>query len=270
MLADITDHLYSWQLIPILLMAAAWVAGGGFLLKKCAVKAGAAKLRFGHSCITMFFAALASILAVSVIALAAKKLGEAFDVNLFTTGIIGGGLLAIGFFFLVIYSMLDLPFKKSLRAALPTFVVMVVLMGVMGAIVIPISTAQTRQRRGVENCQTITAHLAEYFCLFSRPADFPANLHQLDNANGIKFKLRCPARPNIDSYFYLRPRDIPAKDQVILCDLADNHNGIGRSVIIMKDGLWRSQWVTELEFQELMQLPVNAPFYKALLAQQNK
>ena len=62
-------------------------------------------------------------------------------------------------------------------------------------------------------------------------------------------------------YFYLPPAAGTVGSVIVACDLEDNHEGIGRGVLL-SDG--NARWLQEAEFQEMLALSPNAAFAKAL------
>ena len=134
---------------------------------------------------------------------------------------------------------------------------------------IPLAFAQTRARDRRNICTGRLERLYDALSMYrARHGTLPTSLTELVDARYIpSAHLVCPARDDLETgYFYLlRAMSNISGDQGILaCDLRGNHSD-SRGVLFANGDCFRYR---EDEFQELLQLPVNAVFAQALAAAQ--
>lgn len=274
------DYLFLWEIPVLLVFAAAWIWGGGYVLRWSLARQNLQKkFTLGRCMGASLLSGAAGAVAGGVIYMMVNTImGSAAFKNVFgepegrlsLPGLILGGISLIVVSYLVAFAMFGLSAKRTLVVWGKPMGALVLL-----ALVLLLPTALIARHIGGDNrtwrtCQSrmqfIHRELERYEQdLGSPPADLK-QLLRLRNPIPPNF-LTCPLIPeNEVGYFYVRPVSILHREDpkvILLCDLRDSHGGSGRSVLLI-DGTVRRH--SEEEFQAMLGEPQNAQFAQALRA----
>ncbi len=120
MLAAIREYIFWWHFPPFLLLAAGWIFGGGYLLRRNCLNNdyNERKIRLGRACLITMLAEAAAIFAGGVIFFLFYSIATATKVRLVYVGVALGAVVSIVAVYLIFYVMLELPAKKVLKISL--------------------------------------------------------------------------------------------------------------------------------------------------------
>ena len=183
------------------------------------------------------------------------------------------GLLAapLGIIFGIVVLAKKRPGRGMAAGGLAAGVISLVVYGVWIASSVPAAINAFRtlaqQMPAVSGCTVRLTAIGSAMQMYVSDRDgvFPATLQVLidegllDESEPVVCPSSSPASDG--GYFYLAPPAGAVGSVVVACDLVDNHEGIGRGVLF-SDGEVR--WMQEAQFQQMLALPPNAPFAKAL------
>lgn len=266
---SLDSYIYSWQLLLIPIFLAGWVFVGSRLLRRSMRKQPSIKrLQMGKCISGAIFSVLAGMITLGVILMLFRVVGEALEHPLkgliigAAPGIVLGVLLAV----IVIYVMFGLSFKDSIKTTMPMLGGVALVAIVLGAIAGPITYYMGTNKSNAADCRKNL-----YVIFRSLPGEgsiteMPQSLQILADKNLVKNGvLCCPGRSDKSnrSYFYL-PRKL-AKDrdkELLICDFKGNHPD-GRNVVTTNPQ-FTSMWLSEKDFGDILKLPINAEFAKAL------
>lgn len=277
-------YFQPWHLLPLAAFFLASVIVGGFLLRRLLARQFAAlgddapaagrrrsRASAGKCMVAMLLAAMgAGFAAVAIIALF-MAIKDASHESLIWPYVVGAILTMVampGVAYVVLLAMFPLPAGRMLRAAGPVFALVLAF-----AVVTLVPTGVLAYRQKVVNDyrdQTIRIHLPHidqalrmYEVRHNAPADALQDLVETDYIDPQY--LRSPADPDGDiGYFYFSKRSIPGRsetDEIRVCDYKRNFDGKGRGILLLNG---RSEWVSEEEFQQLLDMDVNSDFAEAL------
>ena len=285
MLAGINNYLYSWQLVPMFLFFLGWTIGGGLLLHRGVKKEGSIRRpKVAKSVGAMVLAGFGAAVGAAAVLLFLNKIGDVTQTNLRIASGVVGGLVAMGLAFLVVYTVLGLSAKATVKVALSAMVLVIVLGLVLGATAAVPAYFLTQEKLNDNECKKNVAWIA----VALQGREFPENLDVLvKNRDLAASAIQCPAAENDAGYFYrpLSGDTLIEANTLVLCDFEGSHDG-RRSIIFVRTDVGADgkpvlrialqsrldrQNVSESEFQDLLKLPQNEEFAKALAkAQQAK
>jgi hypothetical protein len=265
-LASLQHYLYLWQLPLVGLVAAGWVFGGGYLLsrglRKHAPGSGAG---LGPSFAAMLLAAASAAVAGGIFYMLLVSVGEWADVPLAVPGLIVGAGAGVVMSFCVLYAVLALPARATLRAAGPALVAAIALAAGVGGVAAGFAYAQTWRERGriIARTELWNIRVAIQQYVKDHRGAAPEALQDLADEGYLDAPhLRSPGSPDRPvGFFYLAPPPGALhrrNQQVLACDY-HAHSG-GRAVLLANGDVL---WCDEAIFRERLKRPENAAFTQA-------
>ncbi len=270
MLAGIRDFLHLWQIPLLVFMLLAWFwLGSSLLLKSLTKRQYPKRIRFGDCVLIMLLVALAAGLLGLGAIFFIRNLCAALDLPNMTFAIIAAPILTVTTFiaaWLVFYAMLELSLGATLKAALKPLLVLFLIEGALvtggGLFALAIHRTQLARNNCMRNIGQLNIAFHQYFSNFSVPA--PDTQVLVDRNFAKVNRLACPAASDRDGDYFYHPADVTPPEtltkKLLLCDFARNHPN-GRNVLRINGDM---EWVNEKTFQQILQLPENAEFAKAL------
>lgn len=183
-----------------------------------------------------------------------------------------GGVLSLiamlGVAYLILLTMFPLPAGRVFRAAVPTFAFVLVLGAIFGT---PTALVARQQRMFdlhqeitlLRNLRGIDDALRNYEVLHNEAA--PSLEHLVEQEYLMPAMVKSPANPDrAIGYFYIPRRSAGTgteTQEIRASDLRENFEGRGRGVLFTNGA---RMWVSEGEFQQLLNLEVNSDFAEAL------
>ncbi len=267
-------HYTHWWMLPMLgLFLAAWLIGGGYLLRASLHKKLAQRRppRVGQCVLHMFLAGTAAGLAGLVVAYLLYVIGSRADTRLLLPAGLAALLVMPLVAYLMLFGLLNLSARQSLSVALPPVGGLILLTLVLGAAAgIPAIIIRHRERDqnlALRNLLLIhRAAVGSYEPSFGKP---PRDLSELVERNYFDAKvLQSPGLPGRQvGFFYLptpaRGKDDPNSRRIFACDMLGSHGGRGRAVVLVSG---QPMWLKEKAFQALLDEPDNEQFAEALRA----
>ena len=269
-LAGIRD-LVQWWHVPIgVLMAVIWLALGCSLLLKALSKSQYPKrIDMGRCFVIMLVTGVAVTAIDAAVFKLLVRIREVFELSSASSAVTGAiilPILTVLVAWLVIYAMIEYSMGKAFKVAIVPLLVITVLEGALTAGAAVPAVYLNRAKIGQKNCWRnffyLENSMRRYFLRTGVPAE---KLEDLIETNLLTpSRLVCPSNPSSKSgYFYL-PADIQPGESVtkklILCDFSDNHRG-GRNGMFV-NGMF--SWKSNKDFSDLLELPENKDFAKAL------
>lgn len=272
----------AWQLLPLTAFFLASVIVGGLLLKRLLTRAFAdvasadqprrrrSRLSTLRCMLAMLLAALGAGFAAACIMALFLAIDDASPRVLYWAYITGGILTLLAMpavAYVVLLAMFPLPARRMVWVVLPIFLLVLAFAAVTftptGLIAYRQQVLREHQAQTGLNLAHIDDALRDYELRHNVPAP---SLSALAEGGYIEPEyLRSPADPEGDiGYFYMPKRSAPARmntDELRVCDYRDNFDGRGRAILTI-DG--SSRWVSEEQFQDLLQMDVNQDFAQAL------
>jgi hypothetical protein len=281
MLADWQGYLSVWQLPLLVISAAGWIFGGGYLLQWSILRhQPQSKIRPGRCMLVAAAAGTAGAISGMVIFMLLRAIGTAIGVRLIVVGMLFGAAAMLALAYLVVYVMLGMSVRQTLTiSALPAGGV--VLLGIIIAVGAGVPTYYLRQRElrrivAVNDIRRVAMALRDYQVKISgsrqRQGGHPEQLDALVEQNIIDAPTIRPGGPNAPArYFYLRPpadRMPDAQMFPVACEIR-KHQG-GRAVLVVNAGQFEGLWMSETAFEKLLAQPENEAFAKGFRAAAGK
>jgi hypothetical protein len=275
LVANIEDYYHQWQLIPAGVFVLGWVLGGGWLFLRGLRKhsdAPARRLKFQRGLLASVTSGLAGMIVGLLLAALFYRISQRLYADWYITlGVVVGAVVGVVASYVTAYIVLGLTGKTTLKVATPPILGMVALAGALVAAFAPMTCSQTMAKLAREDCENNIKAIRYSLALHSRAGLMPKDLDALLQSGSLKDRnVRCPGNKNRAMGYFYMPRDAKKNQNpeqvLIVCDFAGNHPG-GRNVIFAD---WRSDWLSDSEFENLLNLPVNQVFAKALRAAEPK
>lgn len=277
MQAFIQDYVnpstYPWQIPFLLAFLAGWLLGGAWLFRWSIRRfSPQPRLRFKHYVLIAFLTPLAGFAVGGALLFMVYAIGIRLGADWRVPAAIVGGIVSILVAFVTAYAMLNATLKQALRAgAVPLGAVFLLTAAVGVSCVLPALSIR-HEGAAVFRCRENIGEIARALSAYKGDAQglLPSSLQRLVDDPRFRSPIRpemlaCPAAdPSSVGYFYLRTgrygERIGEKRTIVLCDLKGNHAKARN--IVFADGNYRPVW--EQEFQDLLGLPENKEFAKAL------
>lgn len=273
---SLTDYInpmrFPWQ-TPLLLGAMlAWLLAAPLLLRwQLRRKNLLGKLKFRNMVIDMVVAGLGAIFVGGAIFSLIITIGKAREepVSLTMPAAIMTLPLALITAYVVLFAMLNLPFKKVLVVgALPLVCTIAGGAGAVALCAFPVAGVLQEQRNQemcLNNLRSISDRLR-----FLRPPQELAGA--VDGKTLMEEQLLCPSASEAVSYYYLptwsvRNATSEGNKELRLCDLHPHQGGKSRNVAFRD---CRARTVSDDEFKALLALPENEAFAKGLAEAEKK
>jgi len=267
-LAAIRDFLYPWQLIHLTIFAIGWIGGGGWMLLRSLKKANYPKRIKLINCVGLVILAGATAAVTGlVLFMMVHRLTASLPTKLsmLSAAIVAAAVMAATAL-AVIYAMLDLSFRKSVRVAIVPLALLFVLGAALAADAgvrsVRIRRATLLRQKCLDNLTYIQRALQTYQRNTGQPA--PSLQVLVDEDLLERERLSCPAAGGTKiGYFYYPTRltdPTTFTTKLLLCDYKHNHAD-ARNVMRTTGQLG---WSTDSEFQELLQEDHNKDFAAAL------
>lgn len=267
MLASVRDFLRPWQFAPVAVFVVGWLWGGGWLLLRALKKRDyPQRIKLGNCVVISLVAGVAGAITGLVFFYLFGAIGSIAGAELRIPGAVAGGVAMVVVAFLSIYAMLQLTVRQAVRMATAPLAVI----GIFGAIIaLPAGIYSVKAKRAQDRkdqCRSRIAYIASALETCQRSTGSPAaSLEELVGQNYIEAgDLICPGAPERDvGYFYEPARIVPRdneSEQIILCDLRDNH-GSGRNVVLANRQV---MWYENEKFATLLEIDPNKDFATAL------
>lgn len=281
-------YLRAWHLLPLTVLFILSIILGGLLLRRLLVRAFAdvdtgaqtprrrrSKASVGSCMLAMLLALLGAGFAAAAIMALFHAIRTASPEMPLWPYLVGGPLALVAMLvvaYLILLAMYPLPAGRMLGVAGPVALLVLVI-----AVVISAPTGFFAYRQKVmrddqtvtlrQNLTIIDRALREYEVRNNVPAP---SLEALVEREYIERQyLQSPARPEDDeeiAYFYMPKRSVTAgsdTSEIRVCDYRENFGGKGRGILLLNRGV---RWVSEQEFQKLLELEENQDFAAALRA----
>jgi hypothetical protein len=213
----------------------------------------------------MLLAAASAAVAGGIFYLLLASIGESADLPLAVPGLVVGAAAGVVMSFCVLYAVLALPARQTLRAAAPALGAAIALAAAVGGVAAGFAHAQTwRQRRRITartHLWNIRVAIQQY--VKDHRAAAPEALQDLADEGYLDAKyLHSPGSPDRPVGFFYLPPPPGALDrrnkQVIACDY-NAHSG-GRAVLLASGDVL---WCDDVIFRERLKRPENAAFAEA-------
>lgn len=283
MLASARDYLFMWQLPLLLVFLGGWVFGGGWLLHRTVQRlaGGDRKATLPRCVVAVLLAGLGGAFGGAVLFGLINKIGAVTDAELLIPGLVIGALVALVLGYLVIYAMFSMSAKRTLKVAAVPMVGVVLLAGVVAAAAgVPawyIRQGQIARDSAEQRLRYIHAAVRNYQldrAAGGRLGPMPPSLDVLVQERIVDAKiLKSPGLPDRDkAFFYHPPAELTfgeADSKLLACEVA-SHDG-GRAVLLIRpapgdDTRGEARWLSDEEFEQLLQEPQNREFAEALRA----
>lgn len=265
---------FTWQIPLLISVFAAWL-GGGFLLLRLFLKKHLAKpLPWYRYLLVVGAAGVAAAAFGALIGGLFYQMGKRTGADLMIPGAVLACLAALAAGLLVIYLLVNLPFRRvAVASIIPLAAILLACGGLVAGMTLP--AMGIRQEKQVQNdCLHNLIYIAkalERYGMGKPPASLKVLTEKMiSDSNGERpyleaKRLRCPGRPQSEDlgYFYHPPR-VTAEQvgQLMVCDFGRNH-GHGRAILMSNEP---PRFITEADFQELLTRPENSEFAAALKA----
>lgn len=261
MLAVMKDYLSAWQLLPITVILAAWVYGGGRLLRRSLKRLNPetfAKLQFKKTAVIVLIAVSAGLLTAGIAAKSVRSLeGGIFAIGLTSS------ILFILVTFSVLFAMFHLTLSQSFKAFLPALILIGSVGLVVGSLTATLAHKWTWEKRRQTEClgqlQLIWQGLAIYQ---TRLNALPDTLQQLVDKNIIKQDYLCCSEGQLYFYRPVATRMKSDDERLVTCDIQSPHPD-GRSVLLANGDVL---CLDKKDFESRLQDPSNKEFAEALKA----
>ena len=265
MLAGIRDYLYPWQIPLILLLISGCIFGGGYLffllLKRLHPEKG---VKIGQAIGMVVLAGAGGFVATLV----GYFLVDTISAALRTSAIMAGLVAFIIVSYLIFYSMLNLSAKETLRVSGPAIAAVVVFTMVVGAAGgIPAYRKTQFKHNSQVSVQKLSKQIntgvIHYEARMGQP---PPTLEALVQDDISPQDLICPINPRRKiGYFYMPSPSRSRRRQGMVNRIRACEFKVPNCddrAVLMCDGIARRY--EEVDFQELLRLPENIAFAKAL------
>jgi len=270
MLAAFKDYLFPWQLPFLLVFIVGWLFGGGYLLYRSLINSGEAKrVKLGRCILAAMLAGSAGAIAGGIMVFFANTfLGGDRPMQIIAAlfGLTTAAVMA----YLTLYATFSLSFRKTLKVSILPMVG-VGLLAIALAVAVGIPSCMMRRRNLIKkieraHLQKIHSAISLYYRNHLRVA--PPNLKTLMDAGYIEPKFfRCTAMPDKEiGYFYFAPAYPPERGKeyrLLACELRGSSSEGGRHVLTAASTV---EWMTDSQFQNELNKPINSEFAAALRA----
>jgi len=254
------DYLRPWQLVPILLLFLAWLAGGGYLLASRYRKyAQQRRPQVAKGVMAAAVGGAAAMIGGGVLFLLTHTIGAAAGADLRIFALFPG---AIGAFFtasLVFFAYYDIPFVAALKIAVVPMGAIILLSAIVGiAMFLPVRSEVVETR----NKDWSRQQLQIIDTIVRRSPTVPTSIQDMiDNGQISTEVLTLHAHPDKPvGFFYL---SVPSVERGIstttlrACEFSHRFSASGRTVLFANG---ECRWVPDDEFQALLNDPANETF----------
>ena len=274
--ASIQDFLLpQLQLSLMLLFLVGWIGGGGWLLNRAMRKrVGRRKARLPRAMGAVTAAGVGGAFAGGIVFVFVRVIGDRLDVPLAIPGAILGGLTMIGAAVLVLYAMLGLSGKETLKAAGPALVFVlalaVLVVAVGGIPAVMIRRTRLRQEAARDQMRQLALAMDSFQRAQSQQeSPLPENLKILVETERLaEGHLRSQGAPGKETGIFYHPIDpasIPENRTVpIACEFGPHHGGRAVLFVVNSDPLkFEPYWYETEQFNALLAEPDNKAFAEA-------
>ena len=274
MVADIDTYFFPWHFIPALLFIGLWVFGGGWLfwrgLCRNCPDLPRRRLKYPGGILAALVTGACWIFVGLLVFYFFHKLGKQIETNLYLAGGVAGFIAGLVAALTAAYGLLGLSAKLTLKVAARPFLTFICAAGVIAVVVAPISLHQGRAKLAKDDCLRNLSEIRYTMLASSRSGNAPKSLQALvDQKQVSQSQINCPGAPaRTVGYFYIpwNKKNINTENAILLCDFAENHAG-GRNLLLAD---WKTGFYSDKEFGELLKLPINQVFAKALAEAEKK